>query len=147
MPVLNAQSLAKSYGALDIFSDITFSVPHKARIGLVGPNGIGKTTLLRILIGEEDASEGRINFARGVRVGYLPQEARLNSQLTLWQECLTIFQPLVDRQLELHRLEAELADPNHSADLMDTYGRKQAEFEALGGYTYEIGRASCRERV
>ncbi len=137
MPVLNAQSLAKSYGALDIFSDITFSVPHKARIGLVGPNGIGKTTLLRILIGEEDASEGRINFARGVRVGYLPQEARLNSQLTLWQECLTIFQPLVDRQLELHRLEAELADPNHSADLMDTYGRKQAEFEALGGYTYE----------
>jgi ATP-binding cassette subfamily F protein 3 len=137
MPVLTTQSLAKSYGALDLFSDITFSVPHKARIGLVGANGIGKTTLLRILIGEEEASAGTINRAHGIRLGYLPQEAHLNSQLTLIQECLSVFQPLLDRQAELHRLETEMSTPDHSAELLETYGRKQAEFEAQGGYTFE----------
>jgi ATP-binding cassette subfamily F protein 3 len=137
MPVLSTQSLSKSYGALDIFSDITFSVPHKSRIGLVGPNGIGKTTLLRILVGEEEASSGSINRAHGIRVGYLPQEAHLNSQLTLWQECLSVFQHLLDRQTELHRLETELTSPDHTPDLLENYGRLQAEFEALGGYTFE----------
>ncbi len=136
MPVLTAQSLAKSYGALDLFSDITFSVPHRARIGLVGPNGIGKTTLLRVLIGEEDASEGVIHRAHGTRLGYLPQEAQLNSELTLWQECLSVFQPLINRQAELHRLEAQMAQ-SHDEELLATYGRLQAEFEALGGYTFE----------
>jgi ATP-binding cassette subfamily F protein 3 len=137
MPVLSVQSLAKSYGALDIFSDVTFSVPHRARIGLVGANGIGKTTLLRILVGEEDASSGTINFAHGVRVGYLPQEAHLDSRLTLWQECLSVFQPLLDRQAELHRLETELAKPDHPSELLETYGRLQAAFDAQGGYTFE----------
>lgn len=137
MPVLTAQSLAKSFGALDLFSDVTFSIPHRARIGLVGANGIGKTTLLRILIGEEEASTGRIDRAHGVRLGYLPQEAHLNSQLTLWQECLTVFQPLLDRQAELHRLEAELAKPDHPAELLESYGQLQAAFDAQGGYTFE----------
>ena len=58
MPVLSVQSLSKSFGALDLFSDITFSIPHKGRVGLVGPNGVGKTTLLRIIVGEEEASGG-----------------------------------------------------------------------------------------
>lgn len=136
MPVLTAQSLAKSYGSLDLFSDITFSVPNRARIGLVGANGIGKTTLLRILVGEEDASEGTIHRAHGTRLGYLPQEAHLNSELTLWQECLSVFQTLIDRQSDLHRLEARMAQ-SHDEELLATYGRLQAEFEALGGYTFE----------
>ena len=137
MPVLTAKALSKSYGALDIFSDVSFSIPHKSRIGLVGANGIGKTTLLRILIGEEEASSGKVNFARGTRIGYLAQEARLNSDRTLWQECLAVFQPLFDRQAELHQIEEKLAKEGTSEDLLASYGRLQAEFEALGGYTYE----------
>ncbi len=137
MPVLTAQSLSKSFGALDIFSDVSFSIPHKSRIGLVGANGIGKTTLLKILIGEEDSSGGTVNFARGTRLGYLPQEAKLSGDHNLWQECVHVFQPLIDRQNELHKLEEQMARDGQSEELMADYGRLQADFEAQGGYTYE----------
>lgn len=137
MPVLTAQSLSKSFGALDIFSDVSFSIPHKSRIGLVGANGIGKTTLLKILVGEEDSSGGTVNFARGTRLGYLPQEAKLSGDHNLWQECLQVFQPLLDRQAELHKLEEQMARDGQSEELMADYGRLQADFEAQGGYTYE----------
>jgi len=137
MPVLTAQSLSKSFGALDIFSDISFSIPHKARIGMVGPNGVGKTTLLRILVGEEDASTGSVNYAHGTRIGYLPQEAKLTSGRSLWEECLNVFQPLLDQQAALHRLEEQLAGNASAEDLLETYGKMQADFEARGGYTYE----------
>jgi len=137
MPVLTAQSLSKSFGALDIFSDVSFSIPHKSRIGLVGANGIGKTTLLKILVGEEDASGGTVNFARGTRLGYLPQEAKLSGDHNLWQECVHVFQPLIDRQTELHKLEEQMTRDGQSEELMAAYGRLQADFEAQGGYTYE----------
>jgi ATP-binding cassette subfamily F protein 3 len=137
MPVLTVQSLSKSYGALDIFSGISFSVPHKSRIGLVGPNGVGKTTLLRILIGEEEASSGSVNRAHGIQIGYLPQEAKLNSERSLWQECLAVFQPLMDQQAEMHKLEEQLAREGEAGELLETYGKMQADFEAHGGYTYE----------
>jgi ATPase components of ABC transporters with duplicated ATPase domains len=137
MPVLSVQSLAKSYGALDIFSDISFSVPHKSRIGLVGPNGVGKTTLLRIIVGEEEASAGTVNRAHNVQIGYLPQEAKLTSDRSLWQECLEVFRPLLDRQDELHRLEEQMGREGQSQELIETYGRLQVDFEARGGYTYE----------
>ncbi|HOS53278.1 MAG TPA: ATP-binding cassette domain-containing protein, partial [Anaerolineaceae bacterium] len=61
MPLLTAANLSKSYGALDIFPEISFSIPHRARIGLVGANGVGKTTLLRVLMGEEEPSSGTIH--------------------------------------------------------------------------------------
>lgn len=137
MPVLTAQSLSKSFGALDIFSDVSFSIPHKSRIGLVGANGIGKTTLLKILVGEEDSSGGTVNFARGTRLGYLPQEAKLSGDHNLWQECVHVFQPLIDRQTELHKLEEQMTRDGQSDELMAAYGRLQADFEAQGGYTYE----------
>ncbi len=64
MPLLTTERLGKSFGAIDLFENISLSLPEKARIGLVGPNGVGKTTLLRIIIGEEDASTGAVFRAR-----------------------------------------------------------------------------------
>jgi ATP-binding cassette subfamily F protein 3 len=75
MSLINASNLSKSFGAADIFRGITFSIAKGSRLALVGPNGIGKTTLLRILVGVETASEGTISRAKHIRTGYLPQEA------------------------------------------------------------------------
>jgi ATP-binding cassette subfamily F protein 3 len=137
MPLLSATNLAKSFGALDIFSELSFSIPHRSRIGLVGPNGVGKSTLLRILIGEDEASGGTVNRARNGVLGYLPQEAVLQSDRCLWDEILTVFQPLLDMQKEVQQLEAQLAGHQSSEELLNQYGSLQAKFDHLGGYTYE----------
>ncbi|OGN81253.1 MAG: hypothetical protein A2X24_13020 [Chloroflexi bacterium GWB2_54_36] len=137
MSLLTANDLAKSFGPVDIFSDVTLSIPHRARIGLVGPNGVGKTTLLRILLGEEEPSAGEVQVSRGLQMAYLPQEARLLTDRTLWQECLTVFEDLIQRQAELARLETAMADPDKAESALASYGRLQQEFERLGGYTFE----------
>jgi len=137
MSLIIATDLSKSFGAADLFSGISASVPQQARIGLVGANGVGKTTLLRILNGLEEPSAGQVQRARGLTIGYLPQEASLDSNNTLWDECLAAFSDLRRRQKELARLEAEMADPQKIESVLETYGRLQAEFEHLGGYTFE----------
>ncbi len=138
---MTVSGLSKSYGALDLFSDLSFAIPPRARIGLVGANGVGKTTLLRILLGLEEPSAGSVQRARGLRVGYLPQEARLDSQRTLWQECLTVFGDLLERQAQLGELETAMADPSQAESALEAYGKLQAEFEQLGGYTFETRAA------
>ncbi|MHB8819992.1 MAG: ABC-F family ATP-binding cassette domain-containing protein, partial [Bellilinea sp.] len=137
MSLLTANALAKSFGPVDIFSDVSLSIPHRARIGLVGPNGVGKTTLMRILLGEDEPSAGEVLRARGLRMGYLPQEARLQSDRTLWQECLTVFTSLLEQQAELARLETAMADPDQAEASLIAYGRLQQAFEHSGGYTFE----------
>ncbi len=95
MPLLTATNLSKAFGANDIFAGLTFSIPERARIAIVGPNGIGKTTLLRILAGLYEPSSGSVHRARGLRLGYLPQEATQVSGGTLWEYCLQAFSPLL----------------------------------------------------
>jgi ATP-binding cassette subfamily F protein 3 len=140
MSLLVVNNLAKSFGPNDIFSNVSFEIPHRARIGLVGPNGIGKTTLLRILMGLEEPSAGQIQRAKGIHLGYLPQNATLDSEKTVWQECLGLFTALIEMQARLaemeHALGMETSDQALEA-VLETYGRQQHEFERLGGYTYE----------
>jgi len=137
MSLITATDLGKSYGPDDIFSGISLSIPNRARIGLAGPNGIGKTTLLRILIGLEEPSGGYLQRARGLRMGYLPQEAYFESQGTLWEECLSVFKDLLARQDELRRLEHAMSDPQQAAEALEAYGGLEHEFDHLGGYTFE----------
>ena len=141
MSLLTVSFLAKSFDPVDIFSGVSFSLPHRARYALVGPNGVGKTSLLRILAGRDSASGGAFTFARGVSVGYLPQEAGAGSERTLWDECLAAFGNLQEQESELTRLEAELGRAGLSeedlAELLDHYGSLQARFESRGGYSYE----------
>lgn len=137
MPLLTTERLGKSYGAVDLFTNISVSLPEKSRVGLVGPNGVGKTTLMRIITGDDDASSGSVFRARGLRMGYLPQESDLNGDQTLWQECLKPFSDLLDRQKELHRLEEAMSQPGAPDDLLDRYGQLQHEFDVAGGYEYE----------
>lgn len=137
MSLITVNNLSKAFGANDIFSGLSFSIPRHARIGLVGANGIGKTTLLRIIMGLEEASTGTVHKARGIRIGFLQQEAVFESQNTLWGECQNVFKDLLARQQELNRLEHLMSQSAHSDETLENYGRLQHEFELAGGYTYE----------
>ncbi len=137
MSLINASNLSKAYGPRDIFSGVSLSIPHGARIAIVGPNGIGKTTLLRILVGLEEPSAGALSRARNLQVGYLPQEAALNSPLSLWDECLAAFEELRQMEAELRRLESQMGDAAQAEGALERYGPLQHEFERRSGYTYE----------
>jgi ATP-binding cassette, subfamily F, member 3 len=134
MSLISVSNLTKSYGATDIFAGVTFAVEKGSRLGIVGPNGVGKTTLLRILAGEDEASTGAVTRTRGVRSGYLSQEADFKMEGTLWDACHSVFENLIKQQDELHRLEELMAT---QPDVIEQYGKLQEDFERRGGYTYE----------
>ncbi len=136
MSILVADRISKSFGAQDVFLDVSLQVARGDRIALVGPNGHGKTTLLRILAGLEPPSSGTVSRARGLTIGYLPQIAELDTTRTVYEEALSAFQPLLEMQERLRALEARMADPRERAEVMDEYGELQARFELLGGYEY-----------
>jgi ATP-binding cassette subfamily F protein 3 len=138
MSLITASSLSKSFGAEDLFSNVSFSVAKGARLALVGPNGIGKTTLLRILIGQEEPSSGMVTRARSLRIGYLPQEADFELQGSLWDVCLEPFADIIRMQAELEKLESEMSDPAKRDQALVRYGTLQHNFEERGGYIYQV---------
>ena len=138
MSLINANSLSKSFGAEDIFANVSFSVAKGARLALVGPNGIGKTTLLRILIGQEEPSSGTVTRTKGLRIGYLPQEADFELTGSLWDVCLEPFSDLIRMQEELEKLEGEMSEPAKREQALVRYGTLQHNFEQRGGYVYQV---------
>ena len=142
MSLVTAHALAKSFGAQDVFSGVSLAIPHQARIALVGPNGIGKTTLLRILAGGERPDGGQVQRARALRIGYLPQVAEgdplagTHPGETLWGFCLTALASLRAQETELARLESDMADPRQAEAALARYGPLQEAFERAGGYAY-----------
>ncbi|HKY54011.1 MAG TPA: ABC-F family ATP-binding cassette domain-containing protein, partial [Anaerolineales bacterium] len=138
MSLITVSSLSKSFGAEDIFAGVSFSVAKGARLALVGPNGIGKTTLLRILVGQEEPSSGTITRAKNLRMGYLSQEADFELQGVLWDVCLEPFGDLIRMQKEVERLESEMSDPIKREQALVRYGSVQHEFERRGGYVYQV---------
>ncbi len=139
MSLVTTHNLGKSFDPVDIFAGLTLSIPHGARIALVGPNGIGKTTLLRIIAGEEPPTQGEVFYARGLTLGYLPQESVFDTDNSLWEECLQPFAGLRAQEAELAQLSVEMSDPDpaKAEAALARYGSLQARFEHAGGYTYE----------
>ncbi len=140
MPVLTASHLSLAYGGRDIFSDLALSVPEDARIGLVGPNGVGKTSLLRILAGDSPPSGGAVHLARGQRIGYLKQEAVeafARREHTVHAEMRTVFAEVLSHEAELRVLEAGMATGDHGEETIARYSEVQEAFERGGGYDYE----------
>ena len=149
MSLITGTQLAKSYGPRDILRGISVAVPHGARVAIVGPNGVGKTTLLRLLAGVEEPTAGTVHRARGLRYGYLPQEAsfaagengldglNLSFEHSLWEACLAAFADVRAREAELRELESQMADPARYDAIAEKYAALQQRFEHDGGYVYE----------
>ncbi len=141
MAVVRFQELGKSFGDLDVFTGLTGEVPRGARIGLVGANGVGKTTLMRIFVGFDTPTAGTLHIAKGTRVGILEQEAAdafLAPQHTVFEEMLTVFTELRARESALRRMEIAMADGGGDEALLARYGRAQEAFARDGGYEYEL---------
>ncbi len=138
MSLITASNLSKSFGAEDIFRSVDLSISKGSRLALVGPNGCGKTTLLRILFGLEEPSGGTVARARKSSIGYLPQEADFEMEGSLWEACEAVFVYFKVEQAELARLEALMSDPDRADDAMQKYGPLQRSFEQRGGYLYPL---------
>jgi ATP-binding cassette subfamily F protein 3 len=142
MSVLTAINLSQSYGFVDVFTGLSASVPQGAKIGLVGPNGVGKTTLLKLLCGIEEPAWGEVRVAKGVRVGYLRQEAMdafEHDANTVHEEMLTAFAHVHAIEKRMREIEEGLSEGDASTHdaLLAEYGELQEQFAHLGGYDIE----------
>jgi len=136
MSLIAAKDLSKSFGPIDLFSGVSFDIPRGSRLALVGANGCGKTTLLRMLVGLDDPSGGRISRTKSIRTGYLPQEAEFEMEGSVWDACILVFTDLIARQRELEKLEAEMSAAETRDQALTRYGPLQHEFERRGGYNF-----------
>jgi len=144
MLLANFSKVSKDFGGNSVFRDIDLEIMEGERIGLVGENGGGKSTLFKLLAGKEDPTSGVISRRRNLTTGYLFQEADPDqSSKTIFEAVSEVTQELVDLPGILGELEARMADPAVAADpdeltrVLQEYGRAQERFEALGGYTNE----------
>lgn len=141
MALLTAHNIGQAFGAFDVFTGVSGSIPDGGKVGLVGPNGVGKTTLLLILAGLSQPSAGSIHIAKGTRLGYLPQEAAqafAGQENNVFEEMLTVFDSLREDEAALRQMEQQMAAGDHSEALMASYSQLQERFEHAGGYDYQL---------
>jgi len=136
MQILSIQHLKKEFGDNIVFDDVSFSINDHDRLALIGPNGNGKTTLLKIILNQIDKSGGDVVIAKGVTIGYLSQEVINNVEHTLKQEMLMVFDNLIAQEKLLSDMEIQISLEPNNLKLIDEYGKKQADFIEKGGYDY-----------
>ncbi len=136
MTALSAHRLSKYFGERCLFDKLTFDVGDHDKVGFVGVNGCGKTTLFRLLMGAERADEGEVLLAKGTRLGYLEQHTLQDSSITVWEAVESVFEPLRQLEAQLAAVNARLAQGADEA-LIETQHRLQEELEAKGGLYYK----------
>jgi ATP-binding cassette subfamily F protein 3 len=139
--MIQLSAAGKRYGPKTLFQDLDWLITPQDRVGLVGANGTGKTTLLKILAGQESLDYGNISRQRGMRCGYLPQDGLSLSGRTVFAECLSVFDEVHQMQREMEELAHRMAEVDHVsseyAQIGDRYHHLQAEIHARDGYTIE----------
>ena len=139
MIVLNCNNIDFAYGTETIIKNISFSLQENDKVGLVGVNGAGKSTLFKIITGELSQENGEVFVSKGLVLGYLKQNAALNSDNTLWDELLEVFSDLIVMENSIRKTEKEIStttDQEKLASLMKEYSRLTERFSYLGGYEY-----------
>lgn len=143
MLLLQANRISKSIGATPLLTDISLQIEDRDRIGLVGVNGAGKSTLLQVLAGEASYDGGELFKAKDVRIGYLAQNAMLDSDCSIQEEMRQVFARFDEVEQELRRLETDMADPKITAEpakyesVLNQYARLSDWFRDNGGFAVE----------
>ncbi|MCL1854154.1 MAG: ABC-F family ATP-binding cassette domain-containing protein [Clostridia bacterium] len=140
MILISMQNIQKSYGTHQVLRDVTFSLQKGEKMGLVGVNGGGKTTLLRLITGEEKPDAGAVHIGKELRIGYLAQLGDLNPSDTVWEALLRVFHPVIALESRLREIEGEMAaarDEAQSLRLSAEYQRLTEQYARMEGYAYE----------
>lgn len=133
---LQLSNIAKSFGTQDVLTSASLLIKNNEKVALVGRNGCGKTTLLKIITGEEHPDKGDRFFGNGTRVGYLSQISFPDDTRTVRQELTSVFDELLEVQKQLEE-QTRVLETDASEQQLARYDRLQTRFETLGGYDYE----------
>ena len=139
MIILQANKIERSFAGEVLFDNINLQVDERDRIALVGKNGAGKSTLLKILVGEEEPTSGEINKKKDISLSYLAQDSRFESENTIYDEMLHVFDDLRRTEKQLRQIELEMGEKSGDDldKLMSDYDRLSENFRQAGGFTYE----------
>lgn len=139
MIILQANKIERSFAGEVLFDNINLQVDERDRIALVGKNGAGKSTLLKILVGEEEPTSGEINKKKDISLSYLAQDSRFESENTIYDEMLHVFNDLRRTERQLRQMELEMGEKSGEDldKLMSDYDRLSENFRQAGGFTYE----------
>lgn len=137
--ILACQSIHKAFGEETILSDISFHIEEKEKAAIVGNNGVGKSTLLKIIVGELTADSGEVVMAKGKTLGYLAQHQELISGRSIYEELLSVKQDILDMEQRIRQIEVDMKSVEGEAldELMAAYTRLTHEFELKNGYAYK----------
>ncbi|MGA9471632.1 MAG: ABC-F family ATP-binding cassette domain-containing protein, partial [Terriglobales bacterium] len=139
--MIQFSSAGKRYGHKLLFEDANWLITPESRIGLVGANGTGKSTVMKVLAGLESLDYGSISRAKGISAGYLPQDGLTLSGRSIFAECMSVFDDLHAMEKEMESLTHSMSELDHTgqeyADVADRYQRLEHEFRARDGYTLE----------
>ena len=143
MIILSCNNLNKSFGVDSILEDISFTINEGDKVGIIGVNGTGKTTLFKIISNEYGYDSGEIYTSKDCEIGYLEQNTNFYSENTILEEVLEVFKPLIEMESNLRELEVKIAEEGSKPDskildkLMDEYSHKMELFAANNGYGYK----------
>lgn len=137
MIVLSGNDISVSFGGETLFHDVNFRLEENGRAGLVGVNGCGKTTLMHVINGRQEAETGGISKAAGIKLGCMEQYVIRDDNITLYDEVLEIFRPLIDAENELADIAVAIDTGDHSEQTLSRQMQMQERFEREGGLTYK----------
>lgn len=133
--LLAIDNISKAYGDNQVLNNVTFALPYGQKLGLVGANGVGKSTLIKIIIGEVEPDGGAVQFASGVEVGYLAQTLDAAAGQTIAELIDTTLGNIRQIEVRLRQLEAAMMQPGEDLDgLLAAYSELTEQFERRGGY-------------
>ena len=135
--LIELQDLGKSFGEHEVLKHVTASVERGDRIGIIGANGTGKTTLLRVLCGESLPDAGDAAFAAGATCGYLEQTGHLDPEKDVYETMRLAFQPALDAMAELETLQKQLAADHHNTAITDKITACNAVIDAMDAYNMD----------